>query len=63
MNYKILSPEEDWQEWYVIPTYGSGQCWRAETEVQAKQILKFIKNSTPNLIQNIHKIPQRRNIS
>lgn len=57
MNYKILPPEKEGQKFYVIPAYGSGQCWSAETEAQAKQILRFIKNKTPELIKNIQKIP------
>ncbi len=55
MNYKILPPEKEGQNWYVIPAYGSGKCWGACTEAQAKQILRFIKNKTPELIGNICK--------
>ncbi len=56
MNYKILPPEREGGKWWVIPAYGSAQCWGASSEVQAKQILKFIKNRTPELINNIIKI-------
>ncbi len=51
--YKILPPEKEGQKYYVIPAYGSGECWEAETEKDAKQIIRFIKNKTPNLINNI----------
>jgi hypothetical protein len=57
MNYKILPPETEGQEYYVVPAFGSGQCWAAVNETQAKQILKFLKNRTPELIKNIQKIP------
>ena len=46
MNYKILPPEKPGQHYYVIPAYGSEQCWGAETETQAKQILRFVKTKT-----------------
>ncbi len=51
--YKILPPEKFRQKYYVIPVHGSGECWEAETERDAKQILRFIKNKTPHLIANI----------
>jgi len=59
MNYKILPPEKEGQKFCIIPTSGSGQCWETDTEEQAKQILRFIKNKTPKLIQNIRKLPEQ----
>ena len=51
MNFKII---QQGQEYYVVPSYGSGKCWVANSEKHAKQILKFIK--TPELITNIRKL-------
>lgn len=56
MNYKILYPEKPGQKYYVIPSVGSGQCWGADTEEHANMILRFIKDNTPNWIENIRKI-------
>jgi hypothetical protein len=56
MNYKILPPDKFGGKWYVIPAFGSGRCWGADNEEQAKQILKFIKNKTPELIDNIKRV-------
>jgi hypothetical protein len=56
MNFKILTPEETGHKYWVVPAYGSGQCWDAETEEEARQILRFIRNRTPELITNVRKI-------
>lgn len=56
MNYKILKPEKEGQRYYVIPAFGSGQCWEAHTLEQAKQIKRFIKDKTPELIENIRRV-------
>jgi hypothetical protein len=53
MNYKILEPEKDGGKWYVIPSYGSGQCWGALSEEEAKEILRFVKNREPRYITNM----------
>ena len=55
MNYKIMHPEKPGQRYWVVPAVGSGECWGADTELQAKEILRFIKNKTPRWIGNINK--------
>ena len=51
--FEIMYPEKQGDRYVVIPKYGSGECWLAETEEEAKQILRFVKNRDPKYIDHI----------